>query len=170
MSENDWFIRSYRPIDHSDLRIELTGYDSIDADISLSDIPLDVKALPIEVVDESTPSSVRLTFDQIAAYTHQADSDDPTKRFGQLRVSGRATFGSPEELLEDRVSTWRYPVRKTPTVIDKAPFSRPTPNLAFDILDDTGFLLEQIRGNISIVITVDANGHARPAAPDGLST
>jgi hypothetical protein len=131
----------------------------------MSYIPIDVKAVPIEVVDESTPSSVRLTFDQMDAFTHQAESDDASKRFGQLRVSGRVTFGSPEELLEDWVSTWRRPVSKAPTVIDKAPFSRPAPNLVFDILDDTGFLLEQIRGDISIEVPVDASGRAPSRSP-----
>lgn len=99
------------------------------------------------------------------AFTHQADGDDGSIRLGQLRGSGRVTFGSPEELLEDRVSTWRGPVIRTPTVDDKPPFSRPAPSLLFDILDDTGFLLEQIRGDISIDIPVDANGHTPARTP-----
>lgn len=165
ISENDWFVSSHRPIDHSDLRIELTGYDSVDIDRGISHIPLDVKMIPIELVDASTPSSVRLTFDQMDAFTHQASSDDPSARFGHLRVAGRATFGSPEELLADWVSTWRGPVTKAPTVMDKAPFDRPTPNLVFDVLDDTGFLLEQIQGDISIYIPVDADGRTPSRAP-----
>lgn len=165
VAENDWFINSYRQIDHSDLRIELTAYDSIEANSRMSYIPIDVKPVPIELVDESTPSSVRLTFDHTEAFTHRADGEDASKRYGQIRVSGRATFGSPDQLLEDWVATWRYPITKTPSVLDKAPFVRPTPNLTFDILDDTGFLLEQIRGDVSIAITVGADGRAPSRSP-----
>jgi hypothetical protein len=37
--------------------------------------------------------------------------------------------------------------------------------LTFDILDDTGFLLEQIRGDVSIAITVDADGRVPSRSP-----
>ena len=130
-----------------------------------SEIPLDVKAVPIEVMDESTTLSVRLELDQLDAFTHQAENGNPTKRLGQVRLSGRVAFGSPEELLKDWVSTWRDPIRKTPTVIDKAPFTRPAPNIIFDILDDTGFLLEQIRGDVSIHVPVDENGRRPSRTP-----
>jgi hypothetical protein len=165
VSTNERFLNSYQAIDHSDLRIELTGYDAIEASSYGSEIPLDVKAVPIEIVDESTASSVRLELDQIDAFTHQAESRDRTKRLGQIQLSGRVAFGSPEELLADWVSTWRGEIRKTPTVVNKAPFGRPAPNIIFDILDDTGFLLEQIRGDISIDVPVDKNGRTPSRTP-----
>jgi hypothetical protein len=165
VSANEFFLNSYQAIDHSDLLIELTGYDSIEASSYGSEIPLDVKAVPIEVVDESTSLSVRLELDQLDAFTHQAENGNPTNRLGQVRLSGRVAFGSPEELLEDWVSTWRSPIRKAPTVIDKAPFTRPAPNIIFDILDDTGFLLEQIRGDVSIHVPVDENGRTPSRTP-----
>ena len=165
VADNDWFINTYRPIDHGDLRIELTAYDSVDTENGISDIPLQLKEIPIELVDESSPSSVRPTFDQIEAFTHRKYPDKEDTRLGLILAAGRVTFGTPEELLADWVSTWRHPAKTSPTVADKAPFSRRTPNLMFDILDDTGFLLEQVRGDIDITIHVDQRGQAPSRAP-----
>jgi hypothetical protein len=165
VADDDWFINTYHPIDHRDLQIELTAYDSVDSRYGISDIPLQVKEIPIEVVDESSPSSVRLTFDQIEAFTHRKDGDQDDTRLGLIRAAGRVTFGAPDDLLADWVSSWRQPPANTPTVANKAPFSRGTPNLMFDVLDDTGFLLEQIRGDIDITVHVDECGHAPSRAP-----
>jgi hypothetical protein len=165
VADDDWFINTYRPIDHADLRIELTAYDSADSKYGMSDIPLQVKEIPIELVDESSHSSVRLTFDHVEAFTHRKYADQDDTRLGLIRASGRVTFGTPEELLADWVSTWRQPPWTTPTVANKAPFSRSTPHLMFDILDDTGFLLEQIRGDVNITVHVDERGHTPSRAP-----
>lgn len=165
VADDDWFINTYRPIDHGDLRIELTAYDSVDSENGISHIPLQVKEIPIELVDESSPSSVRLTFDQIEAFTYRKYGDQEDTRLGLIRAAGRVTFGTPEELLADWVSTWRHPVNTIPTVADKAPFSCRTPRLMFDILDDTGFLLKQIRGDVDITVHVDERGHAPSRAP-----
>jgi hypothetical protein len=168
VSDNDWFIPSYRPIDHSDLRVEITAYDSVEAHNRIAYIPLGVKEIPIEVEDETTFSSTRLTFDQMTAFTYGDDDDGDHAGKGLIRASGRVTFGSPEELLEDWVSTWRYEIRKPPTVQNKAPFARPVPNLAFDILDETGFLLEQGRGEIGISIPVNETGQTPSRNPTWL--
>jgi hypothetical protein len=165
VADNDFFINTYRPIDHGDLRIELTAYDSVGSRSGISDIPLQVQEMPIELADESSPSSVRLAFEQIEAFTHRKYGDQDDARLGLIRAAGRVTFGTPEELLADWVSTWRQPPRTTPTVADKAPFSRDTPKLMFDILDDTGFLLEQVRGDIGITVHVDERGHGPSRAP-----
>lgn len=165
VADDDWFINTYSPIDHGDLQIELTAYDSVHSDNGISDIPLQMTQIPIELVDESDPSSVRLAFDQIEAFTHRKFGDQDDTRLGLIRAVGRVTFGTPEELLADWVSTWRQPPRTTPTVADKAPFSRGTPTVTFDILDDTGFLLEQIRGDIDITVHVDERGHGPSRAP-----
>ena len=164
VADDDWFINTYRPIDHGDLRIELTGYDSVESSSGITYIPLVEEELPIELVDESGASSVRVTFDQLEAFTHRKQDDDEA-RHGLIRAAGRVTFGTPEELLADWVSTWRKPVTTTPTVAAKAPFSRSTQHLMFDILDDTGFLLEQIRGDININVHVDERGRTPSRAP-----
>ncbi len=166
LSRNEYFVHTYGAIDHSDLRIEITGYDSIVAGSQIGYIPLGVKELPLEVEDETTLSSIKLTFDQLAAFTHRDDDNSGgDERYGQVRASGRVTFGSAEEILADWVSTRRGENRTAPTVLSEAPFTRPAPNLVFDILDDTGFLLEEISGRIYIRIPVDANGHTPSRAP-----
>ncbi|OYN79554.1 hypothetical protein CG716_11660 [Mycolicibacterium sphagni] len=165
VAANEFFLNSYQAIDHSDLRIELTGFDSIQASGYGSEIPLDVQPLPIEILDESTQSSVRLQIEAIDAFTHRAENEDPAKRLGQIRLSGCVEFGTPEDLLADWVSTWQRPIGKTPTVADKAPFARPAPRFSFEILDETDFLLEQIRGDVSIDVPVDKNGRTPSRVP-----
>jgi hypothetical protein len=165
VSANEFFLNSYQAIDQADLRVELTGFDSIQASSYGSEIPIGVKALPIEIVDESTRTAVQLQIDQVDAFTHQAENGNPTKRLGQMRMSGRVTFGTPEELLAEWVSTWRGAIRGTPTVADKAPFERYAPNVSFEVLDETGFLLEQATGDVSIDIPVDKNGHTPSRVP-----
>lgn len=164
VAEDDFFVNTYRPINHGDLRIELTAYDSVTSWSGIDHIPLVEEPIPVELVYESGPSHVKLTFDQLEAFKHRkGDKDDG--RHGLIRAAGRVTFGTPEELLADWVSTWRKPARTTPTVADKAPFSRQAPSLTFDVLDDTGFLLEQLRGNVSITVHVDERGHTPSRAP-----
>lgn len=168
VSKNEMFIPSLRRIDHSDLRIEITAYDSCDASNGIANLPLRPQEIPIEFEDETTFSSVRLSFDQMTAFTYGDDDRDYHLGHGLIRASGRVLFGSPEELLADWVSTWRGDIRKTPTVQDKAPFSRPAPNLIFDILDESGFLLEQGRGEVGIRIPVNDAGRTPSRNPSWL--
>jgi hypothetical protein len=164
VADDGYFINTYRPIDHRDLRIELTGYDAVASGSGIADIPLVEEVIAVDLVDESGPSHVQLTLNQLEAFTHRKhDNDDG--RHGLIRAAGRVTFGTPEELLSDWVSTWRKPARTIPTVADKAPFSRRAPRLVFEILDDTGFLLEQLRGDIDITIHVDEHGCTPSRAP-----
>jgi hypothetical protein len=164
MAEDDWFINTHRPIDHADLRIEVTAYDSVESYNGITCIPLQATQIQVELVDESTPSSVRLTFDQLEAFTHRKQDEDDA-RHGLICAAGRVTFGTPEELLADWVSTWRNPPTTSPTVAAKAPFSRDAPELMFDVLDHTGFMLEQLRGDIDITVHVDKHGGAPSRAP-----
>lgn len=164
VAEDDWFINTNRPIDHGDLRIEVTAVDSIESYNGISRIPLQPTEIPIELVDESTPSNVCLTFDQLEAFAHRKEDEDDAQR-GLIRAAGRVTFGTPDKLLADWVSTWRNPPHTTPTVAAKAPFSRDAPNLMFDVLDDTGFILEQLRGDIDITVHVDKHGDTPSRAP-----
>jgi hypothetical protein len=159
VSESEMFFPSLRPIDHSKLRIEITAYDSVSADNYIQNIPIFSKEIPIEFEDETTRSGVSLSFHQLTAFTYGDNDRDYHMGRGSIRASGRVLFGSPDELLADWVSTWRRgPREKTPTVRDKAPFSRPAPNLAFEILDESGFLLEQGHGEVDIHIPVNEAG------------
>lgn len=164
MADDDFFVNTYRPINHADLRIELTAYDSVTSWSGITHIPLVEEVIPVQLVDESGPSHVQLTFDQLEAFKHRkGDKDDG--RHGLIRAAGRVTFGTPEELLADWVSTWRKPATTPPTVASKAPFSRYAPDLMFDVLDDTGFLLEQLGGKISVTVHVDERGRTPSRAP-----
>lgn len=166
-SVNDYFIHTYSAIDPSDLQIEIAGYDSIDAADGIECIPLRVKELSIELEDETTRPAVKLTFDQLAAFTHFEDGGTrwAGRTHARVRASGRVTFGSPEDLLADWVSTWTREIRQVPTVLSKAPFTRPVPQIVFDILDESGFLLEQVRGEINISIPVDEQGRTPSRNP-----
>jgi hypothetical protein len=165
VADDGYFINTYRPLNHADLRVELTAYDSVDTRSGISDIPLQAKEIPLELVDESTSASVRLTFDQIEAFTHRKDAREDDTSLGQIRAAGRATFGSAEDILNDWVSTWHDPPRTIPTVTSKAPFSFDVPDIVFDVLDDSGFLLEQVRGDIGITVHVDEHGNPPSRVP-----
>jgi hypothetical protein len=167
MADDGYFINTRRSIDHGDLRIEVTAYDSVETSNRISCIPLQAIEIPVELVDESTPSHVRLTFDQLEAFQHRAD-DKGDGQHGLIRATGRVTFGTPEELLADWVSTWKDPPRAAPTVASKAPFSREAPTLVFDVLDDTGFILEQLRGGIDVDVRVDKGGRTPSRVPPWL--
>lgn len=168
VSENELFVPSWRRIDHSDFRIEITAYDSIEAASPIASLPMCAREIPLEVEDETTRSAVRLSFDQIKAFTYGDDDRDFHANQGLIRASGRVLFGSPEELLADWVSTWRGEVRKPPTVLSKAPFSRPSPSLTFDIIDESGFLLDQGRGDIRVHVPVNAAGQVPSRNPSWL--
>lgn len=166
VSANCQFLESDRAIDHSDLRIELTGYDSIDiSDFPDALIPLDVKAIASDVVDESTTQGARIEIDQLDAFTHHRYCRDQSERYGEVRMSGRVVFGSREELLADYTSGWPPESGGRIKVKDRAPFETGVPNVVFEILDDTGFLLEQINGRISIYVPVDENGRTPARTP-----
>jgi hypothetical protein len=164
VADDGFFVNTRRSIDHGDLRIELTAYDSIETRSGITDLPLVEEDIPVELVDESTPSNVRLTFDQLEAFTHRKDDADEG-RHGLIRAAGRVTFGAPEELLADWVSTWQNPPHTTPSVAENAPFSREASELVFDVLDGSGFLLEQLRGDIDITVHVDERGQTPSRAP-----
>jgi len=158
-----FFVNTYSSIDHSDLRIQLTAMDSVDADGDITEIPIETDPLPMELIDESSSSSIQLTFDQFEAFTHRCDR--PDERLGQIRASGRVTFGTPDQLFADWVSRRRYPTRRSSTLADAVPFIQSSPDFVFDILDSTGFLLDQIGGEVDIHIHVDERGQAPSRVP-----
>lgn len=170
VSESEMFFPSLSSIDHSKLRIEITAYDSVSANNCIQNIPIFSKEIPIEIEDETTRTSVSLSFDQLMAFTYGDNDRDYHIGRGSIRASGRVLFGSPDELLADWVSTWRRGPRETtpPTVKDKAPFSRPTPKLTFEILDDSGFLLEQGHAEVDIHIPVNEAGQTPSRNPNWL--
>jgi hypothetical protein len=154
VSESEMFFPSLRRIDHSKLHIEITAYDSAEAESYIQNIPIFAKEIPIEIEDETTRSSVSLSFDQLTAFTYGDDDRDYHLGSGRVRASGRVQIGSPEELLAE--------------CRGRAPFSRPTPNLTFDILDESGFLLEQGVGEVDISIPVNGAGQTPSRKPSWL--
>lgn len=160
-SENSSFVHTNKPIKHEDICVNVTALDSFDGDGSISRIPVGIKRIPVEVVDETEPSSVQLVLDRIDAYTHKGDPFI----HGSLRASGHVTYGSPKQLLEDHVASWRRPPHREPTLSSVAPFSRRAPSISFDITDESGFLLDQVEGDVDIHVHVDKDGNGPTRIP-----
>ena len=113
----------------------------------VTELPVEINELALSLLGwEVQDFRARVTTEQ-----YKSDGDCSHK----LAVSGvfsvqRCGLGRLLQLLEG---------------LSGAPFSRRTPNLMFDILDDTGFMLEQVRGDIDITIHVDQRGQAPSRAP-----
>lgn len=162
IAESGTLIVTDGPIDCNDLEVRLTAYDYADTEWGLQEIPINIRQIPIELSGESDPSSVHLVVDLLGAFTYGSGES----RWGRMRAAGRVSFGTADELFADEVSGWTYPAKKkTPVLQDEVPFQRPSPNLVFDIVDDTGFLLDQIMGYVGIQIPVDEHGQAPSRIP-----
>ncbi|MDR0627945.1 MAG: hypothetical protein LBG11_11955 [Bifidobacteriaceae bacterium] len=98
------------------------------------------------------------------AFTHRI-IDKLDDRKGRILASGGVVFGSADELLQDWMLRERKWVESDLTVAKAAPFEYDAPEFSFDILDDTGFRLDELRGAISICIHVDECGNMPSRSP-----
>jgi hypothetical protein len=149
---------SQAPLAAKDLNLRLTAYDLedvsdlyINSDLSLPSptiIPLE-----IIVVDETSMGAPRPNVTVAHAYVSKGDY----KSTLTMHTEGTFQFGSAEDLLKvyrDRCD-W---VDQAATVKDSAPFEVAVPEIRFEVLDDTGFLLDDRISKFHGHIPVDDHG------------
>lgn len=154
---------SQMPLAAKDLDLRLTAYDLCDGNLytdwislpSPTTIPLD-----ITVVDETSMGAPRPNVTTAHAYLSKRDYNSTLT----VHAEGTFEFGSAENLLkvyQDR-SDW---VDRAATVKDVAPFKVAVPEIRFEVLDDTGFLLDARTLNFNGHIPVDDQGNVPRRQP-----
>ncbi len=153
------------PLAAKDLDLRLTAYDLDE----VSDLYLNSKlSLPssattpveIAVVDETSAAAPRPKIAVAQAYVSHSEY----KTTLTMHIEGTFEFGSAEDLLKaylDR-NDWEDP---RSTVKDSAPFEVAVPEIKFEILDATGFLLDDRICRLYGHIPVDAEGKVPPRQP-----
>jgi hypothetical protein len=163
IAQTNPFLTTPQPIDYSDIQIEIAGYDGICASSGIPEIPRGVEGLPVHIEDETNLNSINLTFDQMVAFTHC--NSNGKRAYGQTLASGRVVFGSGADVFAECVVSERERTRKPRTLLSTAPFWRSAPTILFDVLDQTGFLLETVRSYFNIEIRVDEEGQTPSRSP-----
>ncbi|SEB61209.1 hypothetical protein SAMN04490239_0861 [Rhodococcus koreensis] len=152
-SENDWFVHTYEAIDHDDLTLTVTAYDGYEGNGHMPYIPVGIEPIPLEVVDDTTRPGTQLAVNQIHVFTHADDN----ATYGGIQASGRVTVGTIDELATQHREGKSWITAETP-LAELTPFECPVPQLSFDFLDETGFLLEQVRVRLGIEVPVSEDG------------
>ena len=150
--------RGKAPLTTNDIDLRLTAYDLADISNQYINSELELpypKTTPLEVVvvDETSVGAPRPNITVAHAYV----SEDDHVATLTMHAAGTFQFGSAEELLEvyrDR-QDW---AKHLTTVKDAAPFKVAVPEIRFEILDDTGFMLSDGSCRFSGHIPVDSKG------------
>ena len=150
---------SQAPLAAKDLNLRLTAYDLdnvsdlyINSQLSLpspTTIPLE-----IIVVDETSMGAPRPNVTVAHAYVSKEDY----KSTLTVHAEGTFQFGSAEDLLKVYRDQCDW-VDHTATVKDSAPFKVAVPEIRFEVVDDTGFLLDGRTCNFNGHIPVDDQGN-----------
>lgn len=148
-SENDWFVHTYEAIDHDDITLAVTAYDGYEGRGDMSYIPVGVEPIPVEVVDETTRPGTKLAVRGLHVFTHAGAS----ATYGRIQVTGRVAVGTLDELAAQH-RTGKSRSKADAPLADLVPFACPVPQLSFDFLDETGFLLEQVRVRLGMYVSV----------------
>ncbi len=152
---DSWTCRA--PFTAADLDLRLTAYDLADVSdvyinskLSLPDptIPLD-----IAVVDEASVVGPRA---KVAA-AHAYVSHNKYEATLTMHTEGTFEFGSADDLLQAHVEQCEWVDRRS-TVEGASPFEVTAPDIKFEIVDETGFLLSDRTCRFYGHIAVDDRG------------
>jgi hypothetical protein len=148
-----------------DLDLRLTSYDLDDVSGVYLNSKLELPSrsttpLEITVVDETSDGGPRPKVAVAHAYLSKWRSDATLT----VHTEGTFEFGSAEDLLKTYLSRRDWGGRGW-TLEDAAPFEVDVPKIKFEILDETGFLLDDRRFMFYGHIPVDEQGNVpgRPA-------
>lgn len=150
---------SQAPLAAKDLNLRLTAYD-LD---NVSDVYINSQlslpsptTIPIEiiVVDETSMGAPRPNVTLAHAYVSKEDY----KSTLTVHAEGTFQFGSAEDLFKAYRNRCGW-IDHTATVKDSAPFKVAVPEIRFEVVDDTGFLLDGQTCNFNGHIPVDDQGN-----------
>lgn len=148
-----WTCRA--PLSAANIELGLTAYDLEDVSgRSRLNLPTATTTpLEINLVDETSVESPRPRIEVAHAYISKAEYETTLT----VHAEGIFEFGTADELFKvylDR-NDWEDP---TTTLKDSIPFEVAVPHVKFEILDDTGFLLDDRGGGLYGHIPVNDQG------------
>ncbi|MGF7123283.1 hypothetical protein AB4Z09_25810 [Rhodococcus sp. TAF43] len=157
-----WTCRE--PLAAKDLDLRLTAYDLDDvSDLYINSkltLPSPTTSLEITVVDETSVDAPHAKVAVANAYLSKGDYRTTLT----VHAEGTFDFGSAEDLLKAHLSRRDWEDDGS-TVKDSAPFEVDVPEIRFEILDDTGFLLDGRTCTFYGHIPVDDRGNAPRRQP-----
>jgi hypothetical protein len=155
----------HAPLAAKDIDLRLTAYDLYD----VSDVYINSKlsipsptTIPLEiiVVDESSVEAPRAKVTVAHAYVSKGDYRSTLA----VHTEGTFEFGCAEDLLKAYLGQHDWEDHGS-TVKGSAPFEVDVPKIRFEILDDTGFLLEDRTCKFYGHIPVDGQGNVPRRQP-----
>lgn len=165
VSEKSDAWTSQAPLAAKDLNLRLTAYDLHDVSDLYINSQLSLPSpttIPLEiiVVDETSMGGPRPNVTVAHAYVSKEDY----KSTLTVHAEGTFQFGSAEELLKIKRDRGDW-VGNTATVKGSAPFQVAAPEIRFEVVDDTGFLLDGRTCNFNGHIPVDNQGNVPRRQP-----
>ena len=156
---DDWMSQS--PLAAKDLDLRLTAYDLCSYTGDHLSLPSPT-TIPLEIIvmDETSTGAPRPNVTVAHAYLSKVDGESSLT----VHIEGTFQFGSAEDLLNvhrDR-GDWED---LAATVKNTAPFKVAVPEIGYEVLDDTGFLLYNASGMLSGHIPVDEQGNVPRRQP-----
>lgn len=150
-----WTCRA--PLAAKDIDLRLTAYDLAEvSDVYINSklsLPGATTPLEISVVDEASIDGPRAKVGVSHAYV----SNEEYRSTLTVHTEGTVEFGSAEDLLKSYMGQHDW-MDQGSTVKDSAPFEVPVPEIRFEILDETGFLLDDRTCKFYGHIPVDDQG------------
>ncbi|MDI9941265.1 hypothetical protein QM806_38615 [Rhodococcus sp. IEGM 1351] len=116
-------------------------------------IPVGVQSIPLEVVDETTRQGSKLVATEVHVFTRHDDG----LTYGLIQATGRMIAGTTEELVAQHRAQESW-IDDDAKLTDLTPFECSAPQLTFDFLDQSGFLLEQVSVHLDLQVPVVDDG------------
>lgn len=153
-----------KPLSPEDLDLRLTAYDLDDvSDLYINSklsLPEPTSSVEVTVVDETTVPAIRTKVVAASAYLSKGEY----KSTITMHAEGIFEFGGPEDLLKCYLGESEWDDEDA-TVVGTAPFEVDVPEIKFEILDESGFLLEDRTCTFSGHIPVDEHGNVPRRQP-----
>ncbi|MFE5806215.1 hypothetical protein [Streptomyces sp. NPDC056491] len=142
-----------KPLAPEEITLRITALDMEEIDSGLALPSSKYSAVPLEVIDESTHTAVRLAVTTSSAHILRDEYDSRLR----VHLAGSAEFGTADQLLAAHLAAedWRD---EDATLEDECPFSVPLPGLVVEILEEGGFLLTKREISLYGSIPVDESG------------
>lgn len=126
------------PVGAGDITLSVTAFDLEEVQPEFTIPPDKVLPVSLDVVDESSTGPMELKVATAGAYFYKGSFDIEFR----LHLSGFLEFSSAEELLAHYLESEEW-LDQNSRLDEVSPFEVRTPGLVVEIMDDTGFLLEQ---------------------------
>lgn len=151
-----WQVK--QPLTAHDITVGVTAFDLDEGTIRRVELPLGkTSTLPVDFVDETTRKAFQMKVNVMSARVYRRKGESSV----HLHTEGSCGFGSVDELFVTHLADTPNRLRRSGHGFsDEAPFEVELPEVEFELLDETGFILERqsVDFDTTAFISVDANG------------